>query len=91
LHLDFRNQHLVLSRIRDLAVRRGLTVIMTLHDPNDAMQYADRVGLVSDGGLVALGTPQEVLTADNLGQLYGMPIEVLTDGTRHVIVAGISS
>jgi ABC-type hemin transport system ATPase subunit len=55
------------------------------------MQYADRVGLVSDGGLVALGTPQEVLTADNLGQLYGMPIEVLTDGTRHVIVAGISS
>jgi iron complex transport system ATP-binding protein len=91
VHLDFRNRHLVLSRIRDLAVHRGLTVIMTLHDPNDAMQYADRVGLVSDGGLVALGTPQEVLTADNLGQLYGMPIEVLTDGTRHVIVAGISS
>jgi iron complex transport system ATP-binding protein len=91
VHLDFRNRHLVLSRIRDLAVHRGLTVIMTLHDPNDAMQYADRVGLVSDGGLVALGTPQEVLTADNLGQLYGMPIEVLTDGTRHVIVAEISS
>ena len=90
-HLDFRNRHLVLGRIRDLAVRRGLTVIMTVHDPNDAMQYADRVGLVSDGVLVALGTPQEVLTADNLGRLYGMPIEVLTDGTRHVIVAGSDS
>jgi len=88
-HLDFRNRHLVLGRIRDLAVRRGLTVIMTVHDPNDAMQYADRVGLVSDGGLIALGTPDEVLTADNLGRLYGMPIEVLTDGSRHVIVAGI--
>jgi iron complex transport system ATP-binding protein len=90
-HLDFRNRYLVLGRIRDLAVSRGLTVIMTVHDPNDAMQYADRVGLVSDGGLVALGAPQEVLTADNLRQLYGMPIEVLTDGTRHVIVAGIGS
>jgi iron complex transport system ATP-binding protein len=64
---------------------------MTVHDPNDAMQYADRVGLVSDGVLVALGTPEEVLTADNLGRLYGMPIEVLTDGTRHVIVAGSGS
>jgi iron complex transport system ATP-binding protein len=63
---------------------------MTVHDPNDAMQYADRVGLVSDGGLVALGTPEEVLTADNLERLYGMPIEVLTDGVRHVIVAGIN-
>lgn len=87
-HLDFRNRHVVLTRIRDLAVRRGLTVIMTVHDPNDAMQYADRVGLVSDGGLIALGTPNEVLTAENLERLYGMPIEVLNDGKRHVIVAG---
>ena len=90
-HLDFRNRHLVLSTIRDLAVRRGLTVIMTVHDPNDAMQYADRVGLVSDGGLIALGTPQDVLTAGNLERLYGMPIEVLTSGVRHVIIAGTSS
>jgi iron complex transport system ATP-binding protein len=88
-HLDFRNRHLVLSRIHDLAVRRGLTVIMTVHDPNDAMQYADRVGLVGDGILVAVGTPREVLTSDSLGRLYGMPIDVLTDGARRVIVAGI--
>src|SRR5450759_688558 len=90
-HLDFRNRYLVLGRIRDLAVSRGLTVIMTVHDPNDAMQYADRVALVSDGAHVARGIPREVITAENLGQLYGMPIEVLTDGTRHVIVAGSGS
>jgi iron complex transport system ATP-binding protein len=90
-HLDFRNRHLVLSTIRDLAVRRGPSVIMTVHDPNDAMQYADRVGLVSDGGLIALGTPQEVLTAENLEQLYGMPVQILTDGARRVIVAGTES
>lgn len=90
-HLDFRNRHLVLGRIRDLALRRGLTVIMTVHDPNDAMQYADRVGLVSDGGLVAVGTPAEVLTSGNLERLYCMHIDVLTDGDRHVIVAGTSS
>ncbi|MCE5193614.1 MAG: ABC transporter ATP-binding protein [Candidatus Cryosericum sp.] len=90
-HLDFRNRYLVLATIRDLAVRRGLTVIMTVHDPNDAMQYADRVGLVSEGGLIAIGTPDKVLTAENLGRLYGIPIDVLTDGDRHVIVAGTPS
>ena len=90
-HLDFRNRHLVLSTIRNLAIRRGLAVFMTVHDPNDAMQYADRVGLVREGSLVGLGSPEDVLTAGNLERLYGMPIEVLTDGTRHVIVAGLGS
>jgi iron complex transport system ATP-binding protein len=90
-HLDFRNRHLVLTRIRELAVHRGLTVIMTVHDPNDAMQYADRAALISDGTLVGCGTPDEVLTRAGLQQLYGIPIEVLTDGTRRVIVAGGAS
>jgi iron complex transport system ATP-binding protein len=87
-HLDFRNRHLVLTRIRNLAIERGLAVIMTVHDPNDAMQYADRAALISKGTLVECGQPKDVLTAVNLQQLYGIPIEVLTDGTRRVIVAG---
>jgi len=87
-HLDFRNRYVVLDRIRQLATGRALAAVMTVHDPNDAMQYADRVGLLGDGGLVAAGTAQEVLTAERLEELYQMPIEVLTDGSRRVIVAG---
>jgi len=78
----------VLTRIRNLATDRGLAVIMTVHDPNDAMQYADRATLISEGTLAGCGKPDEVLTAASLQQLYGIPIEVLTDGARHVIVAG---
>lgn len=87
-HLDFRNRYMVLDRIRGLATGRGLAAVMTVHDPNDAMQYADRVGLLGEGGLVATGTPEEALTAERLRALYHMPIEMLTDGSRRVIVAG---
>ena len=87
-HLDFRNRYVVLDRVRRLATERGLAAVMTVHDPNDALQYADRVGLLGEGGLLATGIPEEVLTADRLQELYHMPVEVLTDGSRRVIVAG---
>jgi iron complex transport system ATP-binding protein len=65
-HLDFRNRYVVLDQIHRLATVRALAVVMTVHDPNDAMQYADRVGLLCEGGLVATGTAEEVLTAGRL-------------------------
>ncbi len=87
-HLDFRNRHVVFQRIRRLADVRGLTVAMTVHDPNDAMLYADRVALVADGRVTAVGTPGAVLTAENLERLYGMKVDIVTDGRRRVIIAG---
>ena len=86
-HLDFRNRHLVLARVRELADRMDLAVIMTVHDPNDALQYADQAALVAEGALVAVGTPDTVLTVANLELLYGIPVDVLTDGKRRVIIA----
>jgi len=85
-HLDFRNRHLVLARVRELADRMDLAVIMTVHDPNDALQYADRAALVAEGTLIAVGTPDAVLTAANLERLYGIPVDVLMDGKRRVII-----
>ena len=42
----------------------------TLHDLNAAAQWADRVMLLKDGHTVAAGTPEEVLTAENLRAVY---------------------
>ena len=38
-HLDFRNQILILNKVREIVRQKGLTVLMTLHDPNLAMQF----------------------------------------------------
>ena len=60
----------------DLAGRR-LSVLMVLHDLNLASLYADRVALLVEGRLEALGTPEEVLTERNLASVYKIPVHVM--------------
>ena len=77
-YLDLRYQTEVLHLVADLAHRDGLTVVMTMHDLNQAALYADRLALLSEGAMVATGTPAEVLTAENLTHAYGLPVQVST-------------
>lgn len=75
-HLDLRYQGAVLGLARRLAHTCGLAVVLSLHDLNLAALYADRVALIADGGLLAEGSPEEVLTSDHLQRAYGVPITV---------------
>ena len=65
-HLDLKHQASVLSLVCDLAHAENYAVLIALHDLNLAAQYADRVALLSNGAVVAIGTPEEVLTEANL-------------------------
>ncbi len=76
-HLDLRHQEQVLRLVRELAQERGLAVLLALHDLNLVARFADRVALLSDGGVRALGSPEAVLTPDELAQVYGMRIHVM--------------
>jgi iron complex transport system ATP-binding protein len=83
--LDLRHQEDVLGIARELAAA-GRAVVVVLHDLSLAGAVADRVGLLSAGRLVALGTPREVLTASALGEVYGVEVEVISrDGTLLVV------
>ncbi len=75
-HLDLKHQAGVLSLVRSLAHAENHAVLIALHDLNLAAQYADRVALLSNSGVAALGTPEEVLTAENLSPAYGLHITV---------------
>ena len=69
-HLDPAQQLGVLQGLRDLT-RAGAAVIASLHDPNLALRFADRVGLLAgDGGVDLLATAS--LDAARLGRLYGL-------------------
>ncbi|WP_436643514.1 ABC transporter ATP-binding protein [Microbaculum sp. FT89] len=80
--LDFGNQALVLAQIRDLSRHQGKGVVLSTHDPDHALAIGDRVALLSDGGLIAVGPPADVLTAERLGAVYGVAVTVtrLDDG-----------
>lgn len=76
-HLDFGNQARLLALIRSLVQEGDLAVLMSSHFPNHAFACASRVGLVKDGRLVALGSPDVVLTEDSLEDIYGIPVRIL--------------
>jgi iron complex transport system ATP-binding protein len=73
--LDFGNQTMVLGRIRALA-DEGYGVVLSTHDPDHALLVADRVAIIAEGGLRALGTVNEVVTADTLSAVYKTPVLV---------------
>jgi iron complex transport system ATP-binding protein len=78
--LDFGNQGKVMREIRALAAA-GHGVLFTTHDPNHALRAADRAFLIRDGERVAEGSVRDVLTRAQLENLYGAPVEMLTDAT----------
>jgi iron complex transport system ATP-binding protein len=76
-HLDLRHQDETLRLVRNLAGQAGLAVVIALHDLNLVARFADRVALLSDGGVKKLGVPQEVLTPELLAAAYGLEIHVM--------------
>lgn len=75
-HLDPKNQHGVLEMVVRLA-RTGLTFIVSSHAPNNALLYADRVLVMKQGQVLALGSAPDVLTAPLLTAAYDMETEVI--------------
>jgi iron complex transport system ATP-binding protein len=78
-HLDLQHQVNFLSLVRKLAQERALAVLMAMHDLNQVAMYADRVGLLSEGRLQALGSARDVLSVENVRSAYGVPVRVIED------------
>lgn len=84
--LDLAWQHHTLALARELA-RGGLGVLAVLHDPNLALRYADQVTLLRRGTVVDSGTPEQVLQAQTVSELYQLPLRrlALPDGGNLLI------
>ena len=67
-HLDITHSSKILELICGLRRRLDLTVLMVIHDLNLAAEYSDRLVLVSKdkGGIHTAGTPETVLTRENI-------------------------
>lgn len=76
-HLDLRHQDEVLQLVRRVTREDQIGALIALHDLNLVARYADRVALLSNGRVKALGLPREVLTPDRLADAYGVEIHVM--------------
>jgi zinc/manganese transport system ATP-binding protein len=85
--LDLPNQAAVAALLRRICTAEGVSVLLVAHDVNPLLGYLDRVLYLAAGRALA-GPVDEVITASNLSQLYGAPIEVLRTSDGRLVVVG---
>ncbi len=76
-NLDFANQAMVLETVRTLA-RRGIIVIMTTHTPDHVFLCGSDVLLLTRERAMLRGTPEEIMTAENMRRAYGIDVCITT-------------
>ena len=79
--LDIGRQQQALELVAELREQRSLTVLSAMHELTLATQYADRLGLLSNGRLVAIGPPEEIATRELISEHYNAQVHVVTDGS----------
>jgi iron complex transport system ATP-binding protein len=84
--LDLGRRVDALELVDELRRTRGLTVLSAMHDLTLAAQFADRLVLVSAGGVVAAGVPADVLDEQLLSTCFGARVRVLTDDDGGLLV-----
>ena len=73
-YLDIRYQIEILQLVKKLNQEFGITIIMVLHDINQAIAYSDDVIGMKDGKVLVEGDPEEVITEESIRELYGRKI-----------------
>jgi iron complex transport system ATP-binding protein len=86
-NLDIRHQLDVTKMLSNLAREKNILVIIISHDINIAAKYSDEVIMMKKGTIYAVGTPKEVITEENLREVYGVESVIIEDqGMPHVIL-----
>lgn len=74
--LDLHHQLEVMDIVNELKTNSEVTVILVLHDINQAARYADYMLALDDGEVYARGPPEEIVTEDLLTDVFGVSATV---------------
>jgi len=80
--MDLLHQYETFQLARDMT-GKGFGVIAVVHDLNLALQYADRVLMMKDGQTFSAGTPDQVLTEDNIKAAFGLSVRIIQPDDTH--------
>ncbi len=71
-YLDIYYQLQFMELVANWRKETGITVIAVLHDLNLAAQFCDKLIVLQEGEVVGIGTPEEILTEDNIRRVYAV-------------------
>ena len=75
-HLDFKRQYFIMETVKRITAEKGLTTIITLHDPNTAGRYCTHLVMLNSGRICHCGDRGTIFNRDNLESTYNMKIKI---------------
>jgi iron complex transport system ATP-binding protein len=84
--LDPKHEVELLDLAKKLAGERKKTILLTLHNLNTAVRYADALVVMKRGRIVASGRPDDILTESLLETVYDIKMEIIRQADRTFIV-----
>lgn len=79
LHLDINMQFDALNLVHRLSRENGLTVVIVSHDLGMVARYCDRIIMIHDHRIHSMGTPEEVLSPENMKTVFNVDAELVFD------------
>ena len=76
-YLDIRHQLYMMKLLRHCQEKLHLTIVIVLHDMNQALRYTDEVVVMKEGRIVTTGKPSEVITPNLVAEVFGVQTELL--------------
>ncbi len=83
---DLGQQHAMLSFLQTLCHEQGMIVIAILHDINLAARYSDKIWLLHQGKMADMGTPEAVLSPDQIKSVWGYLPEQFNHSSGHIVL-----
>lgn len=84
-NLDLKNQLEVISIIKEIVKNKHISAIVTMHDLNLALRFADKFMFIKEGKIFATGG-MEVMTSENIQSVYSVSVNIEKFGTTPVVI-----
>ncbi|MEG2246893.1 MAG: ABC transporter ATP-binding protein [Peptostreptococcaceae bacterium] len=78
-YLDLAHQLEILSLLYDLNKNQGRTIVMVIHELNNASRFADHMIGIKKGSIVCEGKAESVMTKENLREIFNIDAEIVKD------------
>ena len=85
-YLDIKYQIEILNLIKQLNKELSTTIIMILHDINQSIEYSDEIIGLYKGQIEFQGSPDEIITKENISKIYGTPFVIEDIKDRKIVL-----
>ena len=86
-NLDIANEHLILAEAKKLAREKGIAVLSSLHDLNQALSFGDKFFFLKDG-IVKYTGGKEIFREEIIEDIFGLRVRIVEIENQKVILGG---